>query len=72
VCVSTLLLQLAARSRRRDFTSRLCGLADRLEEGDQLLGDGFGHQHWSKMAEARQWLTDVWVGDVLGDVALRV
>jgi hypothetical protein len=46
-------------------------LPDRLEEADQLLGEGHGCQHRGEVADARQF-ADVRVGDVLGDVPCRI
>jgi hypothetical protein len=50
-------VRLAARSRRR-APSWVCqalsgGLLDRLEEGDQCLGDGLGYNQWGKVPDAR-------------------
>ena len=46
-------------------------LPDRLEEGDQLLGDGLRCKHRREVSDARQ-LPDLRVGDVLGDEPRRV
>src|SRR5215216_5782364 len=46
-------------------------LPDRLEERDQLLGDGLGCEQRGKVPEARQFAY-VWVGYVLGDVLHRI
>lgn len=40
---------------------------DRLEEGDQLIGDGRGGEHRGEVPESRQF-ADLRVGDVAGDV----
>src|SRR5215207_11673033 len=46
-------------------------LPDRLEEGDQFLGDGLGCEQRGKVPNALQF-ADVRVGDVLGNVLRRI
>src|SRR4029453_10593669 len=43
----------------------------RLEEGDQVLGDGFGVEQWGEVNDALR-LSDGRVDDVLGQVAFHV
>jgi hypothetical protein len=48
-----------------------CRLPGRLEEGDQLIGDGHGCQHRREVADPREFV-DLRIGDVLGDVPSRI
>ena len=53
------------------WQARLGWLPDRLEEGDELLGDGLGCEQRGKVPDAMQF-ADVRVGGVLGNVLRRI